>query len=162
MTPKKSSKKPQPKADIKAVDGKQPNNQNDLFPVVGIGASAGGLEAFMQLLSHLPIDTGMAFVMIQHMLAAQESMLSVILSRSTQMQVHEVTDGMRVAPNQIYVIPPNASMTIDRGMLNLKPRGTGRGVFMSVDNFLLSLAAERGNKAIGVILSGGNGEVPED
>lgn len=158
MTPKKSSKKPQPKADIKAVDRKQPNNQNDLFPVVGIGASAGGLEAFMQLLSHLPIDTGMAFVMIQHMLAAQESMLSVILSRSTQMQVHEVTDGMRVAPNQIYVIPPNASMTIDRGMLNLKPRGTGRGVFMSVDNFLLSLAAERGNKAIGVILSGGNGD----
>ncbi len=158
MTPKKSSKKPQPKADIKAVDGKQPNNQNDLFPVVGIGASAGGLEAFMQLLNHLPIDTGMAFVMIQHMLAAQESMLSVILSRSTEMQVHEVTDGMAVAPNQIYVIPPNASMTIDRGVLNLTPRGRGRGMFMSVDNFLLSLAAERGNKAIAVVLSGGDGD----
>jgi two-component system, chemotaxis family, CheB/CheR fusion protein len=157
MTLKKHSKKSQPKAEIEA-DRKQQHNQNELFPVVGIGASAGGLEAFMQLLSHLPIDTGMAFVIIQHMLPAQESLLSVILSRSTQMQVHEVIDGMRVAPNQIYVIPPNASMTIDRGMLNLKPRGTGRGVFMSVDTFLLSLAEERGNKAIGVILSGGDGD----
>jgi two-component system, chemotaxis family, CheB/CheR fusion protein len=158
MTPKKYSKKPQPKADIKAVDGKQQQNQNELFPVVGIGASAGGLEAFMQLLSHLPIDTGMAFVMIQHMLAAQESRLSEILARSTKMPVYEVTDGMRVAPNQIYVIPPNASMTIDRGMLKLQPRGTGKGVFMSVDTFLFSLAEERGNKAIAVVLSGGDGD----
>ncbi|MEG3849589.1 chemotaxis protein CheB [Microcoleus sp. herbarium19] len=157
MNPKKSSKKSQPKAESQA-DRQQQHNQNELFPVVGIGASAGGLEAFMQLLSHLPIDTGMAFVIIQHMLPAQESLLSVILSRSTQMQVHEVTDGMRVAPNQVYVIPPNASMTIARGILNLKPRGTGRGIFMSVDTFLFSLAEERGNKAIGVILSGGDSD----
>jgi two-component system CheB/CheR fusion protein len=67
------------------AEGKQQNNQNELFPVVGIGASAGGLEAFTQLLSHLPIDTGMAFVIIQHMLPTQESVLSEILARSTQM-----------------------------------------------------------------------------
>ncbi|MEG3844924.1 chemotaxis protein CheB, partial [Microcoleus sp. herbarium14] len=157
MTPKRSSKRAKPKAELEA-DRQQQQNQNELFPVVGIGASAGGLEAFMQLLSHLPIDTGMAFVMIQHMLPAQESMLSVILGRSTQMQVHEVTDGMAIAPNQVYVIPPNVSMTIDRGVLNLTPRGKGRGMFMSVDTFLLSLAEERGNKAIGVILSGGDGD----
>ncbi|MEG5045524.1 chemotaxis protein CheB [Microcoleus sp. B4-C1] len=140
------------------AEEKQQNSPNELFPVVAIGASAGGLEAFMQLLSHLPINTGMAFVIIQHMLPSQESVLSVILARSTQMPVHEVTDGMLIAPNQVYVIPPNFSMTIDRGVLKLTPRGRGRGVFMSVDTFLLSLAEERGNKAIGVVLSGGDGD----
>ena len=140
------------------AEGKQQNNQNELFPVVGIGASAGGLEAFTQLLSHLPIDTGMAFVIIQHMLPTQESVLSEILARSTQMPVHEITDGMPVAPNKVYVIPSNVSMTIDRGVLKLKPRGRARGMFMSVDIFLVSLAAERGNQAIGVVLSGGDGD----
>ncbi|MEG4347351.1 CheR family methyltransferase [Microcoleus sp. A003_D6] len=158
MTPKKSSKKSQPKAHIEAVDGKQQNDRNELFPVVGIGASAGGVEAFVQLLSHLPIDTGMAFVMILHMLPAQESLLSVILGRSTQMPVNDVADGMAVAQNQVYVIPPNVSMTIASGVLNLTPRGTGRGMFMSVDTFLVSLAEERGTKAIGVVLSGGDGD----
>ncbi|MEG4084230.1 chemotaxis protein CheB [Microcoleus sp. POL10_C6] len=157
MSHNKYSKKSQPKAGIKA-DRKQPNNPNDLFPVVGMGASAGGLEAFMQLLSHLPIDTGMAFVIIQHMLPHQESTLSVILARSTLMPVHEVTDGMLIAPNQVYVIPPNFSMTIERSVLKLTPRGRGKGVFMSVDTFLFSLAEERGNKAIGVILSGGDSD----
>ncbi|MEG4352342.1 CheR family methyltransferase [Microcoleus sp. LAD1_D3] len=156
MSQNKYSKKSQPKAGIKTAQKK--NNQNDLFPVVGIGASAGGLEAFMELLSHLPIDTGMAFVIIQHMLPAQESMLSVILARSTLMPVHEVTDGMLIAPNQVYVIPPNVSITIKQSVLKLTPRGRGHGVFMSVDIFLLSLAEERGNKAMGVILSGGDGD----
>ncbi|MEG4044412.1 chemotaxis protein CheB [Microcoleus sp. Pol17_C1] len=157
MTEKKKSKKSQPQAGMKA-EGKQQNNQNELFPVVGIGASAGGLEAFTQLLRHLPIDTGMAFVIIQHMLPTQESALSEILARSTQMPVHEVQDGMQIAPNQVYVIPPNVSMTIDRGVLKLTPRGRGRGIFMSVDTFLVSLAAERGNQAIGIILSGGDSD----
>ena len=157
MSQKKFSKKSQPKAGIKAEE-KQQNNPNELFPVVGIGASAGGLEAFMQLLSHLPIDTGMAFVIIQHMLPTQDSALSEILARSTQMPVHEVASGMQIAPNQVYVIPPNVSMTIDRGVLKLTPRGSTHGVFMSVDIFLVSLAAERGNQAIGVVLSGGDGD----
>ncbi|TAG48036.1 MAG: hypothetical protein EAZ33_03870 [Oscillatoriales cyanobacterium] len=157
MNPKKSAKKSQPKADI-AAEGKQQDDRQELFPVVGIGASAGGLEAFMELLSHLPIDTGMAFVMIQHMLPTQESLLTEILARSTQMPVNEVTDGMAVAPNQVYVIPPNASMTIESGVLKLTPRGRGRGAFMSVDTFLIALAAERGNKAIAVVLSGGDGD----
>jgi two-component system CheB/CheR fusion protein len=158
MSQKKFSKKSQAKANIEAAEPKQQNNQNELFPVVGIGASAGGLEAFTELLSHLPIDTGMAFVIIQHMLATQESALSEILARSTQMPVHEVTDGMPIAPNQVYVIPANVSMTIDRGVLKLTPRGRGHGVFMSVDIFLASLAAERGNQAIAVVLSGGDGD----
>ncbi|MEG4393883.1 chemotaxis protein CheB [Microcoleus sp. BROC3] len=157
MTPKKDAEKSRPQAEID-VEGKQQNNQNELFPVVGIGASAGGLEAFIELLSHLPIDTGMAFVIIQHMLPTQESLLSEILARSTQMPVHEVVSGMPVAPNQVYVIPPNVSMTIEGGVLKLTPRGRGRGMFMSVDTFLVSLASERRNKAIGVVLSGGDGD----
>src|SRR6476469_6064810 len=106
MTNKKNYKKSQPKAGTKA-DRKQQNNQNDLFPVVAIGASAGGLEAFIQLLSNLSIDTGMAFVIIQHMLLNQERVLSVIQALSTLMPVHEVTDELRIVPNQVYVIPPN-------------------------------------------------------
>lgn len=159
MNPKKSAKKspPKPKADI-AAEKNQQDDRQELFPVVGIGASAGGLEAFMELLSHLPIDTGMAFVMIQHMLPTQESLLTEILARSTLMPVNEVTDGVTVAPNQVYVIPPNASMTIESGLLKLTPRGRGRGAFMSVDTFLIALAAERGNKAIAVVLSGGDGD----
>ena len=157
MTEENNYQKYLPQAGIQA-DQKQQNNQNDLFPVVGIGASAGGLEAFNKLLSHLPIDTGMGFVIIQHMLPTQESMLSEILARSTQMPVHQVTDGMPVAPDQVYVIPPNVSMTIDRAVLKLTPRGRTRGIFMSVDTFLVSLAAERGNQAIGVVLSGGDGD----
>lgn len=157
MNPQKSSQKSQPKAALEA-EGKLQNDRDELFPVVGIGASAGGLEAFTQLLSHLPIDTGMAFAIIQHMSPDQESMLSVILARSTQMAVHDVTDGMVVAPNQVYVIPPNVGMTIDRGVLKLTPRSRGSGIFMSVDTFLVSLATERGNKAIGVVLSGADGD----
>jgi two-component system CheB/CheR fusion protein len=126
--------------------------------VVGIGASAGGIEAFTQLLSHLPIDTGMAFVLVQHLAPHQESMLSVILSRTTRMPVTEVQDGMKVEPNHVYVIPPNAKMTIADGTLRLMPREQVRGQFMSVDAFFLSLAENRGDKAIGVVLSGGDAD----
>ncbi|MBD1846683.1 PAS domain-containing protein [Cyanobacteria bacterium FACHB-63] len=136
----------------------QLENSSKLFPVVGIGASAGGLEAFSELLDYLPADTGMAFVMIQHMPPDQESVLSLILSRSTRMLVQEVQDGMEIAPNQIFVIPPNVSLTLEQGVLRLTARPKKNGVFMSVDTFLLSLAKERGSKAIGVILSGADSD----
>ncbi|HEY9832810.1 MAG TPA: chemotaxis protein CheB, partial [Stenomitos sp.] len=159
MTPRRTSKKSQPNPSTSKVKSdNQQDNPNELFPVVGIGASAGGLEAFTELLNYLPTDTGMAFVMIQHMPPESESALSVILSRETQMPVHEVQDGMAVAPNQVYVIPPNVSMTIDQGVLKLKPRPRNNALFMSIDMFLLSLAEERGNKSIGVILSGADSD----
>jgi two-component system CheB/CheR fusion protein len=159
MNPRGTSKKSQPNtSDGKVKSENQQDNQNELLPVVGIGASAGGLEAFTELLNYLPTDTGMAFVMIQHMPPKSESALSLILSRATQMPVHEVQDGMAVAPNQVYVIPPNTSMTIDQGVLKLKPRPRNNALFMSVDTFLLSLAEERGNKSIGVILSGADSD----
>jgi two-component system, chemotaxis family, CheB/CheR fusion protein len=133
------------------------NNSAESFPVVGIGASAGGLEAFTQLLNHLPIDTGMAFVLVQHLDPSQKSLLSEILSRTTQMPVCEVQDGMVVEPNHVYVIPPNTMMTSAQGVLRLTPRKK-RGVSMSINGFFYSLAEDRGSKAIGIVLSGADGD----
>lgn len=138
-----------------ASEGEQVS-QNELFPIVGMGASAGGLEAFRELLSHLPTDTGMAFVLVQHLSPHQKSLLTEILSRTTQMPVVEVEDGMIVEPNHVYVIPPNAMMTINQGVLKLSPRPKTHGFSMTVDTFFISLAEDRGNKAIGVVLSGGD------
>lgn len=133
-------------------------NQKELFPIVGIGASAGGLEAFSELLSHLPIDTGMGFVLIQHLSPHHISMLSQILGRTTEMPVSEVQDGMTVAPNHVYVIPPNAVMSISQGVLKLTPREPTRSPSMTVDTFFFSLAKDRLSKAIGVVLWGGDAD----
>ncbi len=158
MNPKQPSQKnPQPNA-AEAPDREQPDEQNGQFPVVGIGASAGGLDAFRQLVSHLPTDTGMAFVLIQHLDPNQKSLLSEILARETPMPVIEVYDGVAVEPNCVYVIPPNTKMVIAQGVLKLTPRERIRGVPMPVDAFLLSLAEDRGSKAIAIVLSGGDGD----
>ncbi|MBD2598386.1 PAS domain-containing protein [Nostoc spongiaeforme FACHB-130] len=139
-------------------DKQQQPLQNELFPIVGVGASAGGLEAFTQLLSHLPNDTGMGFVFIQHLSPNQKSILAEILSRTTEMPVMQAQNDMVVEPNHVYVIPPNAMMTISEGKLNLVPRQKTRAQVMSVDTFFFSLAQERGSKAIGVVLSGGDAD----
>ena len=122
--------------------------------IVGIGASAGGLEAFEQLLAALPVDTGMAFVLVQHLAPKHESILSELLSKSTRMPVVEVTEGVAVAPNAVYVIPPNADMTIHDGVLHLSPLSPDRARRMPIDIFLRSLAEDQPGRAIGVILSG--------
>jgi two-component system, chemotaxis family, CheB/CheR fusion protein len=129
-----------------------------LFPVVGVAASAGGLEAFTQLLSHLPADTGMAFVLVQHLSPDHESLLTEILARATTMLVKEVENGMEVEPNQVYVIPPNTKMILLEGLLELSPREKVFGKYMPGDAFFASLAADRGHKAIAVVLSGGDGD----
>ncbi|MEP0874014.1 ATP-binding protein [Trichocoleus desertorum AS-A10] len=128
------------------------------FPIVGVAASAGGLEAFTQLLSHLPTDTGMAFVLIQHLAPDHESLLTEILARTTQLPVREVQDGTGVEPNQVYVIPPNTKMVLSEGVLQLSPREKVLGKYMPGDAFFASLAADRGHKAIAVVLSGGDGD----
>jgi len=124
------------------------------FPIVGIGASAGGLEAFSDLLHHLPEKTGMAFVLVQHLDPKHGSDLREILARTTKVPVQEVTDGMRVAPDHVYVIPPNTSMAMKAGALRLAARTLTRGQHMPIDHFLSSLAEDCGNRAISVILSG--------
>jgi two-component system, chemotaxis family, CheB/CheR fusion protein len=152
-----SSRRSSNKSPSQSSEGEQVNS-NEIFPIVGMGASAGGLEAFRELLSHLPTDTGMAFVIIQHLSPHQKSLLTEILSRSTSMPVVEVEHGMIVEPNHVYVIPPNAMMSISQGVLQLSPRVKTHGLSMTVDAFFVSLAEERGNKAIGVVLSGGDSD----
>jgi two-component system CheB/CheR fusion protein len=121
---------------------------------VGIGASAGGLEAFTELLSNLPEDSGAAFVLVQHLDPTHESILPELLARRTRMEVHQVENNTRVRPNQVYVIPPNAKMTISKGILKLLPRHEERGPRHCIDTFLHSLAEDQTERAIGVILSG--------
>lgn len=122
------------------------------FPVVGIGASAGGLEAFVQLISALPPDTGMAFVLVQHLDPAHESLLPDLIASHTSMPVVPVHDGMCVEPNQVYVIPPNTSMELQDGTLRLAAREPG--IHLPIDIFFKSLALIQGSRAIGVVLSG--------
>ena len=128
--------------------------QSVAFAVVGIGASAGGLEAASHLLAQLPGNTGMAFVFIQHLDPKHESNLGRILAKATSIPVQEATDGLAVQPNNVYVIPRNTTMTIAGGVLQLKPRGEARGPHLPVDAFFKSLAADRQTGAIGVVLSG--------
>ncbi|MCU1248650.1 MAG: methylase of chemotaxis methyl-accepting protein [Edaphobacter sp.] len=124
------------------------------FPIVGIGASAGGLEAFSQLLPGLPADTGMAFVIVQHLDASSAGSLPGKLPRFSKLPVYEVTDGMEVRHDRIYVIPARASMTLRGKFLQLKPRATVGQQPLPIDLFFHSLAEELGNQAIGVVLSG--------
>jgi two-component system CheB/CheR fusion protein len=130
------------------------NPPNLPFPVVGIGASAGGLEAFTEMLHALPAKSGMAFVFVQHLDPKHVSMLTGLLARETTIPVREISDGMRLAPDTVYVIPRNTSMTISGGALHLTPRPEVRGAPMPIDFFLRSLAREQKSRAIGVILSG--------
>jgi len=124
------------------------------FAIVGVGASAGGLEAFTKLIENLPTDTGMGFVLVQHMAPRSHSMLPEILAKVTRMPVTEVVEGTHVEPNRIYVTPPALLMTLEEGVLHLAIRAEPRGVTRPIDIFLRSLAQDLGSRAIGVILSG--------
>ena len=148
----------EPKSTAKEEIVEEQKTNKELFPIVGIGASAGGLAAFTELLRHLPTDTGMGFVLIQHLNPEYKSLLSEILAKATQMPVIEVQDGISVEPNHVYVIPPNTKMTITQGRLRLSPREKTRGMYMPVDVFFSSSAEERGSKAIGIVLSGSDGD----
>lgn len=131
-----------------------PNNPSSTFPIVGIGASAGGLEAYTDLLRELPTDSGMVFVLIQHLKPDTPSMLSEILARVTEMPVEQVTDNLTVQPNHVYVIPPDKRMTISNDQLKLAPRDSAQRPFMPINLFFNCLADEYGHRAIGVVLSG--------
>ena len=122
--------------------------------VVGVGASAGGLEAFSQLLEAVPEDVGLALVLVQHLAPNHDSALPVLLSTHTAMPVVQATDGMRIEPNHVYVIPPNVQMEVSDGSLTLLPRPTDRTQHLSIDTFFSSLATISEGRAIGVVLSG--------
>lgn len=124
------------------------------FPIVGIGASAGGLEAFTVLLKALPPNLGMAYIFVPHLDPSRASALVEILARATSMPVCEAADGLAPKPDHVYLIPRNCEMTISHGKLHLTDREQFRSVNMSIDIFLRSLAADQGSNAIGVVLSG--------
>ena len=128
--------------------------RDDSFSIVGVGASAGGLEAFTQLLQGLPADINMALVLIQHLDPTYKSLLTELLSRTTKLAVEEVTDGTRVKPRHVYVIPPNTTMTISKHVLHLTPRDEVDRKHTPIDRFLESLAQDKKSRAIGIILSG--------
>ncbi len=126
------------------------------FPVVGIGASAGGLAAFETFFSSMPLDTAipMAFVLVQHLAPDHKSILSELIGRSTQMKVFEVEDGMAVRPNCAYIIPPGCDMTLQNGNLQLLEPAAPRGQRLPIDFFFRSLAQDQKERSIGIVLSG--------
>lgn len=124
------------------------------FPIVGVGASAGGLDAFTELLEALPIDTGMAFVLVQHLDPDHESALTQILARTTSLPVHEITDDETVKANHVYIIPRDTNLTIVGGVLRLHPRPRTRVAQRPIDSFFESLAQDQRERAVGVVLSG--------
>lgn len=126
----------------------------DAFPIVGVGASAGGLDAFRQLLGALPADTGMAFVLVQHLDPVHESILAGLLAKGSRMPVSEVTEDTAVVRNRVYVTPGQQDVALEGDKLKLVPRITTGGRHLPIDSFLRTLAAAQGSKAIGVILSG--------
>ena len=156
-TKKKIARQPRAESDANETSASRAGHQqpgNGPFVVVGVGASAGGLEAFKQLLAHLPVDTGMAFVLITHLDPKHESILPKLLAKATRMPVSEVQDRMVVTPDHVYVLPPNTSIAIESGVLRLRPRQEGLRGRRPIDSFLQSLAEDRNSRAIGVILSG--------
>jgi len=127
---------------------------NASFPIVGIGASAGGLEALEQFLASVPAGNGMAFVIVQHLDPTHKGIMSELLQRGTGMKVVQVKDHTKVAPDCVYVIPPNKDMSILHGVLHLLEPIAPRGLRLPIDFFLRSLAQDQQERSIGVILSG--------
>lgn len=153
-TPAKSSSKRATSPAIERQPDEQARSDRNAFLVVGVGASAGGLEAFTMLLKNIPLHTGMAFVLVQHLAPAKDSILTDLLSKATSLPVHEVQEGMTIEPDHVYVIPPNAFMTIFHGVLRLSPRAESPVQHMPIDSFFRSLAEDQGQNAVGIILSG--------
>ena len=124
------------------------------FPIVGVGASAGGLESFIQLLNGVPEDAGLAIVFIQHLDPSHPSLSTEIFSKATKMPVAEARDRTVVQINHVYLLPPSFDMTIKSGTLFLQPRVDSAAIHKPVDTFLESLALDEGTKSVGVVLSG--------
>jgi two-component system CheB/CheR fusion protein len=124
------------------------------FPIVGIGASAGGLEALEAFFLKMPADTGMAFVLVTHLDPSHTSILPELIQKKTTMKVQQVTDNTKIKPNQIYTIPPNKEMAVLNGTLQLLEMSRSRGHNLPIDSFFRSLVQDQSRQAIGIILSG--------
>lgn len=137
-----------------AVVARGPPHGSADFPIVGIGASAGGLEACTKLLGALPPDNGMAFILVQHLDPTHESMMAELLAYRTSMTVVQATNGMQLERRHLYIIPPGSYLSVSNGALHLSEPGARHGARLPFDFLLRSLAGEYGERAICVILSG--------
>jgi two-component system CheB/CheR fusion protein len=152
---RKSASKRRQKKPANAALPKTPSPQASAsFPIVGIGASAGGLEALEHFLGHVPAGSGIAFVIVQHLDPTHKGIMPELLQRVTGMKVMQVKDRTRVRPDCVYVIPPNKDMSILHGVLHLLAPAAPRGLRLPIDFFLRSLAQDQQERSIGVILSG--------
>ncbi len=144
-----SAQKPSPGSRVVAT-----HTSFNAFPIVGIGASAGGVEALGRFFSTLPQDSGMGFVVIQHLAPDRESLMPELLARKTSLPIHVAVDETLVEPDHIYLIPPNTQLSIDGGFLRVDRPSIVHGLRTPIDTFFQSLAEDQGPFAIGVILSG--------
>jgi two-component system CheB/CheR fusion protein len=149
---KKASPSAAPKTPAKEIHLKAPAKA--AFPIVGIGASAGGLEALEQFLKNVPVGSGVAFVIVQHLDPTRKGVMSELLQRATSMKVVQVKDRTVVRPDCVYVIPPNKDMSLLHGVLHLLAPLAPRGLRLPIDFFLRSLAQDQQEHSVGVILSG--------
>jgi chemotaxis methyl-accepting protein methylase len=149
VKPKRAPKQASPRASEPT-----PEPHRASFPIVGIGASAGGLEALEEFLRNVPPNCGIAYVVVQHLDPTHEGMLVELLQRVTPMPVAQVTDQMVVQRDRVYVIPPNAELSLLHGTLHLLPLRAPRGLNLPIDLFFRSLAEDQQERSIGVILSG--------
>ncbi|HSW04038.1 chemotaxis protein CheB [Aquabacterium sp.] len=122
--------------------------------IVGLGASAGGLEPLLQFLAQVPAHSGLAYIVVQHMDPTRKALLAELLQRATVLPVREVTESMSIEPDMVYVIPPNSELTVARAVLHLADPAQRRGMRLPIDVLFGSLARDQGDRAIGVVLSG--------
>lgn len=134
--------------------GAAPSDSPGPTRIVGLGASAGGLHALEQFFAHAPAASGLAYVVVQHLDPTHKAMLAELLQRTTTMPVLEATGATRVAPDVVYVIPPNRELTVDQGVLRVAQPAQPRGLRLPIDVLFSSLARDQGERAIGVVLSG--------
>src|SRR5512138_1818185 len=126
--------------------------------VVGIGASAGGLEALERFFENVPLDTGMAFIVVQHLSPDFRSLMDELLARRTELPIQLVEDGMLVEPDHVYLIPPKKEMIISGGRLLLSERDRQQELSLPIDTFFRSLAQDCGPRAVAIVLSGGGSD----
>ena len=126
--------------------------------IVAVGASAGGLKPIEELFRNMPPDTGMAFVVVQHLSPDFKSLMDELLGRHTGMPIHRATDGIELAPNEIYLIPPKKDLTVSDGRLILHEQQKTRGLNLPIDSFFASLAQNVGKDAVTIVLSGSDSD----
>jgi len=153
-SPERSTAKGGPNAETAPAAESAEERVHSSFPIVGIGASAGGLEAFEKFFTNMPPDSGMAFVIVQHLDPTHKSILGDLITRFTRMKVVAVEDGVQISPNWVYIIPPDKDMAILGGRLHLMVPAAPRGQRHPINFFFRSLAQDCRNRAIGIVLSG--------